>query len=250
MRSLLALLAVLCLPSTAAGSVRIVSAAPAGPAVQGVTVDIVVETDVPVDGARLTFPDLQGGFAATMCALRGEPQARRMVLPYRPAWPGVHSVLVTVTTGACGRHLESAWRLVEFEAAAPPLATAAAAAAGCPDASAPPVPRSMRAARLAVLCLLNAERSRRGLPLLEPDERLRRVASRSAHRPARPVRRGEQRAVTPGSTPEAAVSAWLANEAHARDLLDPTVRRVGAAVVARFPEPMRRPETTYVVELA
>src|SRR5688500_10967010 len=116
MRPLLPLLAVLCLPSTAAATVRIVSAAPAEPAVHGVPVDIVVETDVPVDGARLTFPDLQGGFAAMMCGLRGEPGARRMVLPYRPAWSGLHSVLVTVSTGACGVHQQSAWRLVEFEA--------------------------------------------------------------------------------------------------------------------------------------
>ena len=45
------------------------------------------------------------------------------------------------------------------------------------------------------------------------------------------------------------VAAWLANDAHRRDLLNPAVRRIGVAVVPRFPEPLRRPETTYVVEL-
>jgi hypothetical protein len=241
-------LLILLLPGTASASVRIVSAAPAGPAVEGQVVDIVVETSAPVDGARLTFPDLQGSFGASLCALRGGPGSRRVVLPYRPAWAGAHSLLVSVSSGTCGLAPQTDWRLVEFEAA-PAVAAATASAPGCAGADAAPIPRSMQAARLAVVCLVNAERAARGLPALAPDERLRRVASRSAHRPARRGRRGEQRAVTPGSAPSAVVTAWLANEAHARDLLDPAVRRLGVAVVARFPEPLRRPETTYVVEL-
>ena len=55
--------------------------------------------------------------------------------------------------------------------------------------------------------------------------------------------------MTPEATPASVVSLWLANGGHRRDLLDPGVRRVGVAVVSRFPEPLRRPETTYVVEL-
>lgn len=250
MRPLLALLFVLCLPGASAGAaVRIVSAAPEGPVVEGVPVNIVVETDVPVDGARLTFPDLQGAFGASLCALRGAGGSRRVVLPYRPGWAGVHSLVVSVATGSCGVRGGSDWRLVEFEAR-PAAAAVASSVPGCAGASVAPVPRTMRAARLAVVCLVNAERAARGLPALNPNRRLRRTASRSAHRPqARWRRRGEQRAVTPGSTPAAVVAAWMANEAHARDLLDPAVRRIGAAVVARFPEPLRRPETTFVVEL-
>lgn len=251
MRPLLALVLVLCLaPAPAAAGVRILSAAPAGPVVEGVPVDIVVETDVPVDDARLTFPDLRGAFGASLCALHGSRGARRVVLPYRPGWAGVHSVVVSVATGSCGLRGGRDWRLVEFEAT-PATAPAPAAVPACAHAAAAPIPRTMRASRLAVVCLVNAERAVRGLPALAASERLRRIASRAAHRrQARRRRHGEQRAVTPGSTPAAVVAAWLANEAHARDLLDPRVRRIGTAVVARFPEPLRRLEATYVVELA
>jgi hypothetical protein len=88
-----------------------------------------------------------------------------------------------------------------------------------------------------------------GVAALAPNRRLRRIASLSAHRPRARARAGEQRTVTPGASPRAVVAAWLSNDAHRRDLLSGAVHRVGVAVVARFPEPLRRPETTYVVEL-
>ena len=247
MRLLVAILALLAVPPSASASVRILSAQPSGPVIEGRPAEIVVETDRPVDAARLTFPELRGAFGTTLCALWG-PGSRRVVLPYRPAWTGVHSVQVSVSAGACGLQPDTDWRVIEFEAVPAP-APAESAPVPCADADAPPIPRTMRAARTAVVCLLNVERRSRGLPALTVDERLRRVASRSAHRAPRRARRGEQRTVTPGTAPAAVMDAWLANEAHRRDLLDPTVRRVGVAVVPRFPEPLRRPETTYVVEL-
>lgn len=247
MRLLLALALSLAVPVTASGSVRILSAQPAGPVIEGQPVDIVVETSEPVDAARLTFPELRGTFATTLCALRGAGSTR-VVLPYRPGWAGLHSLQVSVSAGACGLRPDTDWRLIELDAR-PATAPAPAVAAPCADADAPPIPRAMRASRTAVVCLLNAERRSRGLAALVADESLRRVASRSAHRPVRRARRGEQRTVTPESTPAAVVEAWLANEGHRRDLLDPDVQRVGVAVVARYPEPLRRPEVTYVVEL-
>lgn len=248
MRPLLALLAVLCLPAPAPASVRILDVRPAGPVLEGQPVDLVVETDVPVDAVRLTFPDLHGAFGSTLCALRG-PGSTRTVLPYRPGWPGRHSLQVAVTAGACGLRPRTSWRVVELEAA-PAATRSPSPPAGCDGAGEPPIPRTMRASRTAVVCLLNAARAASGLAPLAADEPLRRLASRSAHRPPRRARRGEQRTVAPGdSSPGAVVSAWLANEGHRRDLLDPSVRRVGVAVVPRFPEPLRRPETTYVVEL-
>lgn len=249
MRLILAAAAVLSLAlvAPASGAVRIVGAHAAGPVVAGQPVDIVVETDVPVDAGRLTFPDLHGTFATTLCSLSGGPGTRRFVLPYRPAWVGVHSLHLSVTAGACGLRPRSDWRLLRLEAA-PAAPRAAAASGACADGGAPPIPRAMRGARLAVVCLLNAERTARGLPPLAPSERLRRIASRAAHAPRRP-RRGEQRTVTPGLSPSAVVTAWLASEAHREDLLDPAVREIGVAVRVRFPEPLRRPEAAYVVEL-
>jgi hypothetical protein len=248
MRALLGCLVALCLPSTAAAGVHIVSAGPAGPVVAGQPVDIVVETDQPVDGARLTLPDLHGVFGETLCALGDGPGATRFVLPYRPGWDGVHVVGVTVTAGACRLRPESDWRLLRLEAA--PASSAAPEVLGsCADADAVPIPRAMRAARSAVACLLDAARVEAGLAPLARDESLRRIASRSAHRPAGRGRPGEQRTVTPGTTPRGVVAAWLSNEAHRRDLLAGSVQRLGVAVVARFPEPMRRLEATYVVEL-
>lgn len=248
-RPLLALLAILCAwPAAAGAAVRIVSAVPAGPVVEGQVVDIVVETAAPADAARLTFPDLHGAFGSVSCALGRGPGARRFVLPYRPAWPGLHSLQLTVTAGACGMRPSTDGRVISLEAQ-PAAAPAPAVASGCAGADSAPVPRTTRATRLAVVCLLNAARAARGLPALAPNRRLRRIASRSAHRPGGRVRPGEQRTVTPGTSASNVVAAWLANEGHARDLLDPAVRRVGVAVVARFPEPLRRPETTYVVKL-
>ena len=247
MRLLIGILGLLAVPATVPASVRILSAQPAGPVVAGQPAEIVVETDRPVDAARLTFPELRGAFATTLCALRG-PGSTRVVLPYRPGWAGLHSLVVSVSAGACGLTPDTDWRVIEIEAVPAPEATASAPV-DCADAEAPPIPRSMRATRTAVVCLLNAERRSRGLPELVADERLRRIASRSAHRPPRRARRGEQRTVTPGTPPAGVMEAWLGNEAHRRDLLDPAVRRVGVAVVARFPEPLRRPEATYVVEL-
>jgi uncharacterized protein YkwD len=161
----------------------------------------------------------------------------------------VHVLQLTVTSGGCGLHPQTTWRLVRLDAAPAAAAADAAPAAACPEAATPPIPRAMRAAREAVVCLVNAERAARGLPELIADEGLRLTASRAAHRPAVRSRPGEQRTVTAGTAPADVMAAWLASEAHARDLLDPAVQRVGVAVVARFPEPLRRPETTYVVEL-
>lgn len=247
MRSLLAILALLAAPPTASASVRILSAQPAGPVIAGQPVDVVVEASAPIDAARITFPDLHGAFGTTLCALRGRG-TRRVVLPYRPGWTGLHSLLISVGAGACGVRRDTDWRMIELEAQPAP-APIASTPPRCPQAAAPPVPRNMRASREAVVCLLNAERRALDLPALVADERLRRMASRSAHGvPPRP-RRGEQRTVTPGTPPVAVVAAWLGNEGHRRDLLDHAVRRIGVAVVSRFPEPLRRHETTYVVQL-
>lgn len=247
MRPLIAILALVAFPCTASASVRILSAQPSGPVVEGRPAQIVVETDRPVDAVRLTFPDLRGSFGTTLCALRG-PGSTRVVLPYRPGWAGLHSLQVSVIAGACGLQPDSDWRVIEFEAH-PGSAPVKPDPVACEGAEAPPIPRTMRAARTAVVCLLNAERRSRGLPALTADEGLRRIASRSAHRAPRRARRGEQRTITPGIAPAAVMEAWLADEGHRLDLLDPAIRRVGVAVIPRFPEPLRRPETTYVVEL-
>lgn len=239
-------------PAPAEGRVRIVSAAPAGPVVAGQTVDVVVVTDAPADEARLTFPNLRGVFGETLCGLHRSPGTTRFVLPYRPAHEGVHDLQLRVTSGACGLRRRSDERVVRLFAARPlrEPAVPAAPPAACRGADEPPVPRTMRSSRLAVHCLLDAARASAGLRGLYPNRRLRRLASLAAHRgPGHPGRPGEQRTVTPESTPAEVVRAWLASEAHRRDLLDPSARRVGISVVPRYPGPLKRPETTYVVEL-
>jgi len=242
------------LAPAAEARVRILSAAPAGPVVAGQTVDVVVETDAPADAARLTFPDLRGAFGETLCALSGGPGTTRFVLPFRPAHEGVHELQLRVTAGACGLRPEHDERVVRLDAApataAPAPATRTPPDPRCPGAGEPPIPRTMRKARLAVHCLLDFARLEAGLPRLHPNRALRRLASLAAHRgDARRTRPGEQRTVTPGSTPTEVAAAWLASPAHRRDLLGPSVRRVGISVVPRFPGPFKRPETTYVVEL-
>ena len=60
------------------------------------------------------------------------------------------------------------------------LAPAGAQAAGCPNANLKPTRANSEVVRTALLCLHNAERARRDLPLLRANSRLRRAAERHA----------------------------------------------------------------------
>lgn len=216
--------------------------------VVGEVVEVVV-TAAGADAARLTLPDLQGTVSARACSRAGSPPLTRFVLPYRPLWPGRHVLVATALAGACSAGVGAAWRPVVIDVAPAPARPAAATAGDrCgPAASAIPLRRHVAAAREAVLCLLAAARAARGLPALAPEEPLRALASRRAHRPRRRGLAGEQVTSVPGAlaTPERVVGAWLAGDARGRDLLDPALTRIGVCVVAH----RGRLGATYVVVL-
>jgi len=255
MRLLLGLLLVLAMPS-GARAVEILSARPDGPVVAGFPLDIAVAARGGADGVLLTFPDLQGEVRASACGLRRAAGRARFALPYRPSWAGTHVLSVSVLAGACRPHARSDSRLVRLEAAETGvLAARAPRTRGCPRAARQPIPRIMRASRMAVVCLLARERAALGLPPLVADERLRRQASRAAHAlvrgEARAARPGEQRTTATGelSAPHRVVATWMASSPLRRDLLDPAVGAIGVSVVPGGYGPLRRPGATYVVVL-
>jgi uncharacterized protein YkwD len=142
----------------------------------------------------------------------------------------------------------------------------AASAPRCPGASAAPAASTADQARAAVVCLINAERSQRGLHRLHHDRALGRVARGHA---ADMVRRSYFSHVTPGgagfgdrvraagygrghrwrageaigwgtgarSTPAVLVREWLASPEHREILLDPQFRDLGVGVVPGAPRP-------------
>jgi uncharacterized protein YkwD len=144
----------------------------------------------------------------------------------------------------------------------------AAAQSSCPSGA------DVASARPAILCLVNAERTSRGLRALREQPRLRKAARRFARRMARRnvfahnrrglVRRikrtgyvrgyrrwsiGENIAWGQGSAgdPAAIVQAWMASPPHRRNILTPRFRRIGIGVVAGAPVAASS-GTTYVTD--
>jgi uncharacterized protein YkwD len=160
-------------------------------------------------------------------------------------------------------------------------ALADARAATCPNADRIPRATTADDAATATLCVLNRERTRRGLPRLRSHNGLERAAERyagdmvrrqfSSHTspsgstmvdrlravgyalPHRTWSIGETLAwgVAERATPSATVSAWLASRPHRRLLLDADFRDAGIGVSPGVP--VRRhadgPGATYAAEL-
>ncbi len=143
---------------------------------------------------------------------------------------------------------------------------AARAAALCPGAGDVPTKDSTDAAAAAVTCLVNAERTSRGLPALRRDACLSQAADRFAADMVRRTffahssptgaslrdrllsanygdgggwRAGEALGWGTGSraTPEALVAEWLASLPHRRILLSSDFRELGVGVAAGAPGP-------------
>jgi uncharacterized protein YkwD len=156
----------------------------------------------------------------------------------------------------------------------------AAAAAQCPGSLDEPSQATLDDAAGAVVCLVNAERTRRGLRALRGDPDLAQVAE---HYSAAMVRRGFFAHVSPGgsdlgdrlrragyggaegwragealgwgtggrSTPDTLVDEWLASAPHRRLLLDSGFRELGVGVAAGAPQPVHSDLSgaTYALEL-
>lgn len=123
--------------------------------------------------------------------------------------------------------------------------------AACPGARSRAGALSLRAARRAVLCLVNRQRARHGLPALREDSRL----DRSAQGWTRTmVSRGQfvhgdafsrisaagfdwsaagENIATGFPTPAAVVAGWMASRGHCQNILDPGFSAIGIGMVAR-----------------
>ena len=120
-----------------------------------------------------------------------------------------------------------------------------AARAACPHARTPAVSASLVEMRTAVVCLINRQRTARGLPALTVSRKLNAMAQHwtgrmvaqsrfsHAHFVARinavhyDWRAAEENIATGYLTPSAAVTAWMASPDHCRNILDPSIRNVG-----------------------
>ena len=285
-------------PAQAAGPEITSLTAPVG-ALVGQPVVIALEARdpaAPVNGVQVSYPDLDGGWGETACVpaarrsrVPGSPGAgerSRFSIPYVPQFAGVHALEVTVISGECGsgtprtasRTLLLTVSLPSVPGSAPPprvpvfpfpdlgalLPAARAAQATCRDADARPAEDNLVAIRRATVCLINHERTSRGLRKLSQSRRLRRAAtghagdmrtrSYFAHegpdgpaldRRLRRVRYWPATAASENlawgqgalSTPRQIVAGWMASDGHRANILAPVFREVGVAVLAKVPAP-------------
>jgi uncharacterized protein YkwD len=130
-------------------------------------------------------------------------------------------------------------------------AVQAAFASGCAYADTPATSASLTQMRAAVVCLINQQRTSRGLPSLQPSIELDRSAqnwnqwmvatgnfthgSNFAGRISAvgyDWQTAGENIATGFVTPRDAVSAWMASPDHCRNILDPSFRDIGTGVTA------------------
>ena len=161
---------------------------------------------------------------------------------------------------------------------APDVREGVAGRAQCADADLLPGTGNLAAVSDATLCLLNAERTARGLGTLTLDRRLQRAAvghggdmvangyfaheGRNGSRPADRIRAagylssggawriGENLAWGTGdfSTPRSIVAAWMSSAGHRANILLPAYREIGFGVIAGNPRSGDGAGATFVTE--
>jgi uncharacterized protein YkwD len=150
--------------------------------------------------------------------------------------------------------------------------------APCAGADTPPTVATIPAAQQATLCLVNAERTSRGLHSLRANDRLQKAARGHSQDM---VRRAYFDHVSPGgtdpvsrltkvhyitrtiswsiaenigwgdgslSTPRAIVQAWMDSPPHRVNMLNPTYRDAGVGVEIGSPDPAPLPGATYTID--
>lgn len=157
----------------------------------------------------------------------------------------------------------------------------ATAAGGCPNADAMPAAERMAEVKKATLCLLNRERTSRGLPKLSSNGELGRAAQRFSasmvrgrffdhvspsgstlksrvrggtsylHGAVRSWSLGENIAWASGelATPKQIVRSWMTSPGHRRNILDAGFRHIGIGVAPGAPgDAGGRPAATYTTD--
>lgn len=251
---------------------------------------VVVEArdpDAPLSGVRVERPGL-GAFTESACRTGrgrgpfGDGAPARFEVPLPGEAVEGAAFRVTVYSGGCSdpqraSTVDSTLALTPgpVPSSSPftplPALPIARAAASCRGADTIPRGRTRRTVRLAIACLINAERRARGLRTLRVNRRLQKAAYAHsidmrrreyfahvtpdgvdlADRLKRvrywPARGGENLAAGTGSlsTPRITVAGWMKSEAHRLNMLERAFREIGIGVVTEFPVPPEAPGGTF-----
>jgi len=223
------------------------------------------------------------------CGSTGDPAAQGDLAASAPAAPGAPHT-IGVTDGHLGGAVTdtSAGRLRELAPGgaidpgvlrtAPSAREGVAAGDACANATLQPDTGNLPTIADATLCLLNGERTDRGLAALAPDGRLQRAAvahgddmvenlyfshdGRDGSKPAERIRAagylasggawriGENLAWGTGelATPRAIMAAWMSSAGHRANILQPAYREIGFGVVAGNPATRAAVGATFVTE--
>jgi uncharacterized protein YkwD len=240
----------------------------------------------PVNGITVSFDEGPALFAESACRMR--PRSRlfdgvgstRFAVPYTFREPGVHQVTVTLSSGRCGRSKRTTTQVVTVDAAPAPAQRVPTRAldlhaAGCTGADATPTATNLALIRSATRCLLNAERSAKGLRRLRTNRKLTTAARLHnkymagggffAHQgPGEPSLAQRFRKVrysggggenlglgvgVPYETPAGMVEGWMGSPLHRANILERRYRTIGIAVLASKPTPPPpKPGATYTTE--
>src|SRR5215213_2534630 len=177
------------LPASSALALPTIVSTEVAPAGDGLTISIVAkDPGAAVNAVRLAFGDGEGSFGESACRIGrdGEPQAAgalgpgrsvRFDVPFHPSLSGPHAVSVTVVSGACGGDERTVSATLPIAVDVPelptvpdpalppllPLPPLARIAATCADTDLVPDATNLKRVRAATLCLVNQERTTRGL---------------------------------------------------------------------------------------
>jgi uncharacterized protein YkwD len=231
-------------------------------------------------------------FASVVLAAAGLAGCGSATTPTPPVAPGAHvaPMSIGVTDGHLGgaitdsstdreRELAKARRIdPRVLDAAPDLNEGMAGTDDCPNADMQPDASNVSAISDATFCLLNAERTQRGMNSLKPDRELQHAAllhggdmvdhqyfaheGRDGSKPAERIREfgylssggawaiGENLAWGTGNlaTPRSIMAAWMNSPGHRANILKRDYRQIGFGVIAGNPSAKDGSGATYVTE--
>lgn len=243
---------------------------------------------LPISGIQASFGETRGLSGLSACHVRSlgasvAPTTLR--LPYEFRTPGVHHVAITVLSGDCTGALRRTQKTLDVTVA-PATATrrasrgwravartAAAGAAGCKYRFLTPTNATRVKVAAATLCLVNAERRKRGRRQLIRSPRL--ALASSAHSADMLRRRYFEHERVPGgpklaarlrrvgyrgptyaenigygstNTPVLQVRAWMNSPGHRANILHPRLKFAGVGLVIGIPVTPQRPGALYTMD--
>ena len=274
---------------TAHAAPVISSATIEGSAADGYTIIVAArDPDAAVNAVHVAFGEGEGGFGESACRIgrdrepRGVGRPARFEVPFEPRLSGLHEIAVTVVSGACGgeRRTTSVKLPLTVDLPGlpsvpdrddpllpplpplPPLLPLAAASAACADGDLVPSAENLARIRAATLCLINAERTARGLARLRTNRALRRAATRHSRdmisrrffdhegpqgpglasrlKKVRywPASASENIGAAQGAmaTPDSMLDAWMHSTPHRANILHGAFRQAGLGIIAGTPQ--------------